>query len=469
MALFRRKRAPEEERGQTNPYSLQQFASDLSAAFTYGGLSYPVFTMGMPPGDQEDPNGFEQMVAAAYGSNGIVFACMVARMMIFSDVRFAFRKIRDANPGELVVPTDGRNPGSAGLQLLRRPWYGGTTGDLLARMEQDVSIAGNAFVARRQGQLVRLRPDWVSIVAETPPDASLWHPDSQVLGYIYKPGGNQTDEPPVRFLREEVAHYAPYPDPAARFRGVSWLQSVWTEIASDKAATAHKRAFFSNGATVNLIMEYPPETKKEMFDFAVAAFKEGHEGAANAYKTLHVLGATARPVGADMQQMDFKQIQGAGETRIAAASGVGPVITFLSEGLQGSALNAGNYSSARRNVADRTIRPLWRNVCGSLATIIGEPAGTELWYDDREVAFIREDLKDSAEARQIDAATIKSLVDSGFTPESSRDAVIADDMSILKHTGLVSVQLSKPGESNPKTNGQMPLPMMQPQPAGAKP
>ena len=43
-----------------------------------------------------------------------------------------------------------------------------TTGDLLARMEQDVSLAGNAFIwdAPGEDRLVRLRPDWTTIVSE---------------------------------------------------------------------------------------------------------------------------------------------------------------------------------------------------------------------------------------------------------------------------------------------------------------
>jgi phage portal protein BeeE len=51
--------------------------------------------------------------------------------------------------------------------------------------------------------------------------------------------------------------------------------------------------------------------------------------------------------------------QGAGETRIAAAAGVPPVIVGLSEGLQAATYS--NYSQARRRFADGTMRPLWRN------------------------------------------------------------------------------------------------------------
>jgi hypothetical protein len=75
----------------------------------------------------------------------------------------------------------------------------------------------------------------------------------------------------------------------------------------------------------------------------------GHAGVANAYKTLYLTaGADATVVGKDLQQLDFKVVQGAGETRIAAAAGIHPVIVGLSEGLAGSSLNAGNFAAARR-------------------------------------------------------------------------------------------------------------------------
>lgn len=37
-------------------------------------------------------------------------------------------------------------------------------GHWLARMEQDVSLAGNSFIARKGDWLYRLRPDWVDII-----------------------------------------------------------------------------------------------------------------------------------------------------------------------------------------------------------------------------------------------------------------------------------------------------------------
>jgi hypothetical protein len=59
-----------------------------------------------------------------------------------------------------------------------------------------------------------------------------------------------------------------------------------------------------------------------------------------------------------MKQIDFKVTQGHGETRIAAAAGVPPIIVGLSEGLEAATYS--NYGQARRRFADVTMRPLWR-------------------------------------------------------------------------------------------------------------
>jgi phage portal protein BeeE len=280
----------------------------------------------------------------------------------------------------------------------------------------------------------------VTIVIGGEPD----DPEGDVVGYLYHPGGD-TSKQPISYTADEVAHWAPIPDPLASYRGMSWLTPVAREIATDKQATQHKQKFLENGATPNMIIKHQindTETLKKW----VALFNETHVGTANAYKTLHLAaGADVTVVGKDFQQLDFKAVQGAGETRIAAASGVGAVMAQFSEGMQGSSLNAGNYAAARRRVADAVFRPLWRSFCGSYAHILPEVDGAELWYDERDIAFLREDEKDAAEIQFRRASTIRTLVDSGWEADSVKNAVDNDDISLLKHTGLFSVQLQKPG------------------------
>jgi hypothetical protein len=113
--------------------------------------------------------------------------------------------------------------------------------------------------------------------------------------------------------------------------------------------------------------------------------------------------------------------------------------------LEGSSLNAGNYTAARRAAADKVFRPLWRQFCGSLEQIVTVPRNSELWYDDRDIPFLQEDLKDSAEIQNQRAQTVRTLLDAGYEADSVIDAVENDDFSLLSHSGLFSVQLQPPG------------------------
>lgn len=747
-----------------------------------------------------------QSLAEAYRSNGPVFALTMARLQVFSQARFQWTRFSAGTPQDLF--------GSRELRILERPWRGGTTQDLLSRMEVYNSAAGNAFVRRvkrgapgskgHEDRLTLLRPEWTVIVLGSEEDAP--HPseagDVELLGYAYKPGG-RTDRM-IALEPFEVAHYAPIPDPANNFVGMSWITPVLGEVLSDDASEIHKKRFFANAApqpldarvltptgwsTMGAMAEgarvigvdgkphevvgvypqgmrsifrvrftdgsstectedhvwrvasaydrrkgthrvmslrdlvddglhYPSgpakwsvplvdpvvfndgedlpvqpylmglllgdgsfrsngqgsggvslacaagdvdETQREIspllpegveisrrdrggwselyfrgrggpspnpltgavrelglfdllghekfipprylrasvsdrvallqglidsdgnvagpnvrftttspalveglvelagglggttsvrrvdrtgrpqwtvlvkrlpegivparlrrkaaayrcssragryryidwveyvgekpaqcirvdsadhlyvtddfvvthntpnlaikFDKAVSkedviAFKriieEEHRGRWNAYKTMF-LGGGADPVaiGKDFQQLDFAKTQGKGESRLAAAAGVPPSWVGFSEGLEGSSLNAGNFTAARRRFGDGTMHHLWGAAASALEVLLRKPDdGAQLWHDVRSVPFLHDDAKEHAETQAKQAATIRQLIEAGFTPDSAVRAVMQSDYSLLEHTGLVSVQLQKPGaEKVPATTG----------------
>jgi hypothetical protein len=770
--------------------------------FDFGGLAYPFWPRQTLLGQrQEWPDyTFEGYVQGIYKANGPIFTCMLVRMLIFSEARFQFRQLNNGRPGELF--------GTRDLQVLETPWPNGTTGDLLARAIQDADLAGNAFFTRQGGSLNRLRPDWMTIVAGSPredpgdvkADPFNYAMDTQIIGYMYQPGGPASSRDPVVLLPEEVCHFAPIPDPVYRFRGMSWLTPVIREVLADNAATSHKLKFFEHGAcqpltakivtpdgwttmgdiqvgdrvmgpdgmphgvvgvypqgerdvyrltfsdgavtecdanhvwrvqkngdehvspghlerrgvrvdgwrlmtlgnilasgvryesgparfriqltepveyesaetlpvdpyllgallgdghiglkvaticagsedaieagalyaaaipanvemrlrpetagnwtswgfkgpgaprpnplvtalrglelaglkghdkfipemymrasvedrvallqglmdtdgtisgiaasywttsrqlalqvtelvrglggvaticerrrqawsvrvrrlpewiipfrlsrkarrfvseigprrprhtylekvewvgckpvqcikvdssdelyltddfivthnTVNMVISLNPSIQEESFRKWIKDFEEQHRGTLNAYKTLYLGGgATVTPVGATPEQIDFKVTQGAGETRVANAAGVPPVVAGFAEGLASATYS--NYREAREHFADATMRPLWRNFAGSMQTLVPPPHGSAmLWYDDRDIAFLRADRKDIATIQQTQAATISSLVNAGYKPETVIKAILAEDWALLEHTGLYSVQLQPP-------------------------
>lgn len=426
--------------------------------------SYPFLSTALHGNEETIGNDFEAYVSGAYKQSGVIYACIQARMLAFSEARFAVTKNqKDGRPGELKFPPS--------LELLERPWPGGTQGELLSRMELDVSLAGNFYAtvvddAGRIGRratgkgrrVVRLRPDWVTIIIgskKDPDGAHPWDPDMKVIAYEYKPpiNGMTTGvlqelerDRAVLLLPEDVCHYSPDPDPVMRFRGMSWLTPVINEIKADKAATKHKLKFFELGGSPKTAIALDKDITEDQFNQFAERFKEHHQGVDNAYKTLFLAGgATATTIGTDLKQLDFKATQGAGETRIAAASGVPPIIVGLSEGLASATYS--NYGQARRRFADNTIRPLWRSACVALESLVELGDGEHLRVDDRDIAFLREDLVDRAEIAQKQAIQIRQLVDGGFDPDAVVRAVSQYDMNELSgnHTGLMSVQLLPPG------------------------
>jgi phage portal protein BeeE len=411
-----------------------------------GGLTYPLdnLNLTMPGGREEEiESNFPSYVGRGFKGNGIVFSIMRDRMALFSQARFKYQSLQN----ESLF-------GKPSLDILEHPWANATTGDLLARAISDVDLAGNHYATRRRtrtsDRIVRMRPDWVTMVFGTnDTDVSADDLDAEFLGIIYYPGGEHSPTgKPVYLQRDEIAHFAPIPDPTAYGRGMSWLTPIVREVMADGAATSHKLAFFQNGATPQMIVKRADAPTKDNFLEWRRMIEDGHTGAANAYRTLYLTnGADATVVGKDLQQLEFKATQGAGETRIAAAGGIHPVVAGLSEGMQGASLNAGNFATARRLTADKTLWWLWGNYCGSMETLVPPPTGSRLWVDASGIPFLREDRKDAAEIALIKAQIIETYIRAGFKADDTIKATAAEDETVLigKHTGLFSVQLQAPG------------------------
>jgi phage portal protein BeeE len=429
----RREDAKDEARFGLNPFG--------GGVFNFGGTPYNfgINQTMIGSGVERVENSFVGYVNGAYKQGGVVSACVAARMHVLSQVRFQWQNEIDGRFQDFYS-----NPE---LEIVKRPWRGGTTQGLIARMEQHNSLAGNAFVLRRPNRLVVLRPDWVTIV-RTSEDETDNPIDAEFAGVIYAYPGRD----PEFYPASEVAHWAPLPDPLAEYRGMSWLTPVLRQITGHQAAAEHKWNFFKSGATPNMVIKFDPKMAAEQVQAFAAIFEDEYVGEHNAYKTMFLGGgADVSVVGADFQQMDFKQVQGADETLIAAAAGVPPVIVGFSEGLSGSSLNQGNYQSAKRQFADTTIAYLAGDMSASLEALLRTPApNARLWWDMRDVPFFRQDAKDEAEIHSMEAATMRTLVDGGFDPASVIAAIANQDMSLVQHTGNLSVQLQPPGtESDP--------------------
>src|SRR6185437_12777466 len=141
----------------------------------------------------------------ANASDSPVFAAELVRMMLLAEAQFQFQ-----------AKDDKHLYGNTTLSVLEHPWPGGTSGELIARCEQDAGLAGNSYTwnVPDEDLYVRLRPDWVTIVSELVQLPSGYY--RKKIGLWWEPPKSVLDQGKGFFIPiEEVAHWAPIPDPQA--------------------------------------------------------------------------------------------------------------------------------------------------------------------------------------------------------------------------------------------------------------
>ncbi len=248
----------------------------------------------------------------------------------------------------------------------------------------------------------------------------------------------------------------------------AWDGRPETRAASyDGRMAEYREAYFRNAATVNLVVRYDQKLAPERVERLSNRIRERHTGPKGAWSTL-VLdeGADLTVVGSDLVGSAFDALQAAGETRILMAGGVPPIVAGARQGLEASQI--GEYQQALRAFADLKMRPLWRGACAALQKLVTAPPGAQLWYDLSDVSALQQGEKDAADTSFQQVQAITALTMQGFTPESSVRAVVAGDMSLLEHSGAMSVQV-QPGGGQPaaptppvsaQMNGKTPAPAL---------
>lgn len=410
----------------------------FASHFLFNGQRHPLFPAGSLPGSPAEDIGssFPEIISQVRDRNGVVAAAAQARALLVSQMRFAWRS-----------EIDGRIFGSGDLAPLERPGAESRP-VMLYRAEEDASYGGNAYVRRRGNNLYRLRPDWTELLigSDELPDDVAAGADAEVVGYRYWPGGDRTGTP-MLFTTSEVMHFAPEPHPLRRFVGASWVTSILRDIISDGQASEHVSNYFANAATANMVVKAPDGTTMDQFREWVDMFEAAHAGVANAWSNIYVAAGTdVAVVGSNLADLDLKQLTGAFEARITVRSRVPAPVLGTREGMQGSALNSGNYGQVRRLWADGWFAPYADMWCAAFEQIVPPPASSvELTYRRDRILFLQEDQADQANILSTQAQAMRQWVDAGYEPDTVRDAVATNDISKLRHTGLAPVQVQPVG------------------------
>ncbi len=358
----------------------------------------------------------------ANASDSPVFAAILVRMMLLAEAQFQFQ-----------AKDDKHLYGNTSLSVLEHPWGpDSTSGELIARCEQDGSVAGNAYIWNVPGEdiLVRLRPDWTTIISEIVPVPGGGH-YRRKTGYWVEPPKSVTGQGAGEFYpAAEVAHWAPICDPQADFRGMSWLTPVMRDIQGDDGLAQYKIRYLQNNATPNVIIRYAQKLQPGTVDAIRERMNARYAGTDNAGKTLILdQGADLTVAGNSLLQMDFTNVASAGVERILAAGGVPPLLVGL-ESIKGAGKS---YQEVIRRFADLTLHPLWRSLCAALEPLVPDvPAGSRLWMDTGDVPALQDGEQVRAQVTLIRAQALLALGQTGYDPMSAVAAVEAGDMSQLE-------------------------------------
>lgn len=357
-----------------------------------------------------------------YASSSPVFAASLVRMRLFSEITLKFQ-----------AKDDRHLFGNASLAKLEEPFGpGSTTQMLLTRMEQDTFIAGNSYTwdAPGEGRLVRLRPDWTTIVSEVtrvPPDG--WY--RRVVGYWFQPPAAITGHGEGFLVPAgEVVHWAPVPDPQADFRGMSPLTPAMRDIQGDDDMARYKVRYLRNNATPNVIIKYAQKLQPGTVDALRERMAARYGGPENAGKTLILdQGADLTLAGNSLSQMDFSNVASVGTERILADLDVPGVLVGL-EPLRGAGRG---YQESMQKLANIWARPQWRSACGALSALADVPSGNRLWFDTSDIAALQDGEMERGQTVLVKSQAVLALNQAAkYDPDSIITAVNSGDLTQLK-------------------------------------
>ena len=394
---------------------------------------------------------------SANASSAVVFSALLIRMSLFSEMTFQFQ-----------AKDDKHLFGNTALAVLEEPFGPGSiTRDLLVRMEQDTSLTGNSYTwtAPGEGRLVRLRPDWTTIVSELVqvPGGGEYR---RVIGYwVEKPKSVLDKGRGVMYPAEEVVHWAPTPDPQADFRGMSWLTPVMRDVQGDDGMTQYKIKYLENAASPNMLIRYTQKLNPGTVDSVRERMRARYSGPGNAFKTLVLdQGADATIIGNSLSQMDFSNVMSAGTERILAASEVPPVLVGL-EPLRGAGRG---YQESMQKLANVWARPRWRSVCGALEALVDIPAGNRLWFDTSDIAALQDGEMEKGQTALVKSQGLLALRQAGYTRDSAVSFINSGDVSVLQMDPLAAAP-SMQGAGQHQLPQQQPGATASPLPSGTLP
>ncbi len=312
--------------------------------------------------------------------------------LIMACVRWAMRTFPEA-PLRVLSKTGGGDldplPDHALAQLLARPNPAYSGLHLIAATVADRMLTGNAYwvkVRSGAGRVVQLW--WIPSTALEPQ----WPDDGSefISHYEYTVDVNK-----LTVRKEDVVHFRVGFDPRNIRKGLSDLQALFREVATDDEAANWTASLLRNMGVPGVVIA--PETGVSIDPDAAARLKDGFRDrfAGDRRGEAMVVSAAVKvtSLGFSPQQMNLKDLRRVPEERVTAVLGIPAIVVGLGAGLDRSTFS--NFAEAREAAYESHVIPEQRLMAAEIETQLlpdfGDPARLVVEHDYSNVRVLQDD------------------------------------------------------------------------------
>jgi HK97 family phage portal protein len=364
-------------------------------SYTSGRLSFPV----------AHRNDAETQMRAM-GSVGTLFAIVNRTSNGTAQVNWRlYRKAKSGKPEDRTEVTS-----HLALDIWNRPNPFMTRQEFVEAFQQHVDLTGEGWwiVGRDTRsplplELWPVRPDRMSPV----PSATDF-----LSGYVYQgPDGEKVPlEPPdVIFLR--------MPNPLDPYRGMGPVQSILTDLDSERYSAEWNRNFFLNSAEPGGIIEVAKRLSDDEFKEMTTRWREQHQGVAQAHRVAVLEQGTWKDRKFSMRDMQFTELRSVSREIIREAFGFPKPMLGATDDV-----NRANAEAAEVVFARWLMVPRLERIKGALNNdflpLFGGQGDLEFDYDDPTPAD--SERENSERDSKVTAAQL--LIDAGFNPTEVLEA-----------------------------------------------
>lgn len=364
-----------------------------------GLLSY--LTNNNDPDEQIEQYGRSGTLHATAKFNAGTFSMIDCRLFRHSDGR---GRISGPDPRREVTQ-------HAALDLLNRPnqfmtgqfykWYA----------QLHIELTGKSFTV---GNFVHGIPTdmWpISPGRMTPvPD-----PKAFLLGWVYTgPDGTM-----VPLKTSEVLWFR-QPHPGDLYDGMGAVQPMMPDVLGARAISEWQRNFFKNSAQPGGFVSFPERISDEQWDELTERWEEQHRGVNRAHRVAFLeSGGAWTPAGYNMKDMELSDMRQDGRDTIYEGMSTSKGMLGVVEDVNRSNIEGSEYIYSKYKMG--LTCAMWKGVLNTdyLAWFGGTGQGVEFDFDDTTP----KDWQADAATTAANAAAAGILIDRGFNPESTLDAM----------------------------------------------